>query len=341
MKNSERFYGLVDEFLNRDDTYRLQTKHFINFLKDRMLEEKVFNLNESHIDEYFIYCCDSNIGYEPTLTSHISALKSLFDFLINNDQNFKVLNGYISTTGFKEQLSAKLEKTFSKPVLDNTLVNSILFKVDSFIEKNINNPFSREAQKRKFFEIMIVRLYVKLSLILPLKTSQMLKLKLFNIMDNDTRTIFYNGIEVKLPNSLRDEIVITIKYAAREFSHEYSEDYSIFEYLYSSISKKAEAPTINISLTKAYKELDILEMLKQKKGGKKDKYIYPAECYKITAIVNMLKNGTNIVYLKKLTGLDIGTLVSDFDFDKKIEPRDIISANINSGIIQSGYFTYL
>lgn len=341
MTNSERFESLIQEYLKQDNKYELQIKHFINFLKDRLLEEKVFNLNESHIDEFFISCCVSNIGYEPSLVSHISALKSLFDFLISKDINFKELNGYISTTGFKENLCEKLEKTYSKQILSASLINSILYKADSYIEEKIATTFKNNLQKQKFFEIMIARIYIKLSLILPLKTSQMLNLKLYNIMNNEIRHIEYNGIKIKLPNDLRKQIVLTINYAQNEFVSVYSDQDPIFAFLYSSIKKKANSSVLSSSLTKTYEELNITEMLKKKRGGKKDKYIYPAESFKITAIVNMLENGTNIVYLKKLTGLDIGTLVSDYDFDKKIELNDDVSADINNGIVSTDYFTYL
>ena len=160
-------------------------------------------------------------------------------------------------------------------------------------------------------------------------------------MNNEIRHIEYNGIKIKLPNDLRKQIVLTINYAQNEFLSVYSDQDSIFTFLYSSIKKKANSSVLSSSLTKTYEELNITEMLKKKRGGKKDKYIYPAESFKITAIVNMLENGTNIVYLKKLTGLDIGTLVSDYDFDKKIELNDDISANINNGIVSTDYFTYL
>jgi hypothetical protein len=341
MNNSQRFNGLIDDYLKKDNKYELQINNFRQFLKDRLLEEKVFNLNETHIDDYFIYSFNTKIGAVPTLVTHISALKSLFDYLISKEIKFTELKGYISTPDFKDNLSSKLVKTFSKPILDNSLLTSTLFKIDNYINGNIyHNNFS-DAKKRRFMEIMIARVYIKLSLVMPLKISKMLEVALGDICNSDSRTITYNGIIIKLPNSLRQQIVQTIEYAQDTFNLNYEIDDKLFVYLYKCTNRKADSSTISSSLTKTYSELKIREMLKQKAGGKKDKYIYPAECYKKTAILSMLQNGTNIVFLKQLTDLDIGTLVSDYDFEEKASPKDIVSIDINNGIISTDYYTYI
>lgn len=341
MKNGERFRSLVNNLLKDSPKYQNELRNFENYLKDRMLEDKVFNLNVNHIDEYFVYSYDAKIGAVPTLTTHISALKSLFNYLISNDIDFKSLYGYIDTAGFKEKLAEHLEKSFKKPVIDATLLNSTLYKIDTHVTNNIDSEFKTISAKKRFFEIMIARLYAKLSLIIPLKPNEMLDLKLCNIKDGSTRTINHNGIIIKLPNNLRNQIIETIDYAQREYNKSYSENDKIFHFLYGVLGKAASTSSVSNSFTKTYTELGICEMLKQKPGGKKDKYVYPSECYKITAILSMLSNGTNIVYLKKLTGLDMGTLVSNYDIEKEIEYVDVVSTTINNGIVNSEYYTYL
>lgn len=82
-------------------------------------------------------------------------------------------------------------------------------------------------------------------------------------------------------------------------------------------------------------------MLKQRLVGKKYQYVYPSESYKTTAILELLNNGVNIVYLKKLTGLEIDALLSNYDFNKPVEYIDIESANINNSLINTNYYSYL
>lgn len=341
MKNSERFKSLVNELLKESSKYQNELSNFMKYLEDRMLEEKVFNLNVNHIDEYFVYSYDTKIGAVPTLTSHISALKSLFDYLISKDINFRSLYAYIDTAGFKDKLSKHLEKSFKKPVIDSTLLKSTLHRIDTHIFKNINKEFKLSSSRKRFFEILIARLYAKLSLIVPLKPKEMLSIKIGNIKDETVRTLKHNDITIKIPNNLRNQIIETIDFADREFKKTYSENDKLFHFLYGVFGKKAVTSLVSTSFTKTYNELGISEMLKQKPGGKKDKYVYPPESYKITAILSMLNNGTNIVYLKKLTGLDMGTLVSNFDFDKDIEYKDVVSLEINRGIVSTDYYTYL
>ena len=341
MNNAERFRSLVNELLKDDPKYQNELNNFMKYLKDRVLEDKVFNLNVTHIDEYFIYSFDTKIGAVPTLITHISALKSLFDFLIRKEIDFKSLYGYIDTAGFKENLSKKLIETFKKPIMDSTLLNSTLYKMDVYIDNNINKSFKNISTKKRFFEVLICRIYAKLNLILPLKPAEMLELKFYNIHNDNVRSILHNGINIKIPNSLRKQIIQTINYAQTNLETSYLELDRLFCFLYSAIDKKASTTSISNSFTKTYTDLEIHEMLKQRPGGKKDKFIYPSESYKITAISSMLENGTNILYLKKLTGLDMGTLIADFDFQKETKLKDNISIDINNGIVNSDYYTYL
>lgn len=183
----------------KNSTYKNEIGNFSNYLKDRLLEDKIFHLNQNHIDDYFVYSYDTKIGAVPTLTTHISALKFLFDELIKRQYDFKLLYAYIDTAGFKEKLSENLEKSFKKTIIDNTLLTSTLYKIDTHIKNNINTDFRNPTEQKRFFEIMIARLYAKLSLIIPLKTSEMIELKLNNIQDGSTRSIEYNEIVIKLP----------------------------------------------------------------------------------------------------------------------------------------------
>ena len=95
-RNIEIFNSFVKEFLDKDSTYKQQIENFQNYLKAYSLEDKVFNLYETNIDNFFEYAFRQNIGTEAQLTSHISALKSLFGFLIDKKQRFSDLYGYIS-----------------------------------------------------------------------------------------------------------------------------------------------------------------------------------------------------------------------------------------------------
>lgn len=341
MRNGEQFKAIVSEILKENNTYKNEIGNFMDYLKDRLLEDKVFNLNQNHIDDYFIYSYDTKIGAVQTLTTHISALKFLFDELIKRQYDFKLLYAYIDTADFKERLSENLDESFKKSILDNTLLTSTLYKMDTYVKNNIYMSFKNPTGKKKFFEIMVARIYAKLSLILPLKPNEMLELKVNNIEDEDTRIIEHNDIVIKLPNNVRNQIIETLDYAKRVFNKTYSENDKLFHFLYSVLDKEASTSLISESFIKTYTKLKITEMLKQQPVGKKLKYVYPPESYKITAILSMLNNGTNIVYLKKLTGLETDALLSNYNISRELENKIMASININNGIVNSDYYTYL
>lgn len=339
MNNWEIFKRLIEELMASDCKYNNELKNFLKYLSDRMLEDKVFDLSISDIDNYFIYATDSKIGSLPTLTTHIVALKNLFNYLISKNLNFRELYAHINTSAFKDNLSRIVADSFKKPIIPETLLKSTLYKMDKYIEKGFK--YSIPNNKKRFHEAMIARLYAKLSLIIPLKVNEMLDLKLGNIKDINTRTIEYNGISIKISNSLRNQIIDTVEYTEKTYKSFYSQDDKLFIFLYKAINREASTSSIRDSFVKTYKEIEVPEMLKQRHDGKKYKYIYPAESYKTTAILEMLNNGVNIVYLKQLTGLDVGTLLSNYNFNSENQIIDKVSTNINNGINNTNYYTYI
>lgn len=87
-RNIEIFNSFVKEFLHKDSTYKQQIENFQAYLKKYNLEDRVFNLYETNIDDFFEYAFEQNIGTDAQLTSHIAALKALFGFLIDKKQIF-------------------------------------------------------------------------------------------------------------------------------------------------------------------------------------------------------------------------------------------------------------
>ena len=60
--NIEEFNLLVDEYLKQDSRYERQIRNFQSFLKEYGLEDKVFNLYEDNINDFFEYAVEHNIG---------------------------------------------------------------------------------------------------------------------------------------------------------------------------------------------------------------------------------------------------------------------------------------
>ncbi len=340
MNNADKFSSLISDCLQENPMYKSELNNFKKYLIDRMILEKAFNLNETHIDEYFVYSYDAKIGSVPTLTSHIAALKALFSFLMKCEYDFKRLNGYINTQSFKDRLSEKLSNSISKQVLHEDLIRTILVKIDNKISEDRRSKLKESSELRSAAEIQIVRIFIKFSLLLPLKVTQILKLRLAESILKDGY-ITHNGIDIKLSRSFVYELEDTIEFFYNNYSVVIKAGDELFSALFGGIKSTANSSNLSSMLTRTYKNLNIKEMLKKQKVGKKNLHLYPAECYKKTALNNLVDNGTNLIYLRQLTGLDMNSIVSNNQVDNKRMWIDIRSVEINSGLVNTSFYNYI
>ncbi|MDB2151177.1 hypothetical protein [Clostridium butyricum] len=342
MTNWENFCKMVDGLFKTNSAYENEIGIFKKYLQTEKLQDNVFNLNTTDIDNYFEYCFNNaKIGSGSTLTAHFSALKTLFNYLENKKMNFKTLNGYINTSGVKEKLTEQFKESLKTSIIDNKLLEKILYSFDEYIDSNITKNITGINPKKRFLNVLVGRIFIKISLIIPLKVNEVINLPLYNMKDKKNRNIKHNEIIVKLPNSVRIQIIQTINYIEKNCNIMYDNNEKLFEFLFKALDVKFDTSTISGILIKAYDELNIEEMMKRKESGVKTRSVYTSESYKTTSILNMLKNGTDILALKQLTGLDFLALIKNYDLDEKIMNEDIKSTEINNGITNTNYYVYL
>ena len=195
--NAIQFKSLISDYLAQNNKYELQLRHFMEFLSDKEMEDRAFNLYPKDIDEFFKESFKDKIGTEAQVNSHMSALGSLFDYLISKEYKFSELSGYIKSPEFRRKMFQQVDKTENKTILSKESLRNILVLIDNYLQDNTSN------KKQKYYEILIARIFIKLSLILPLRVSQMLNISIGDIHDNNMRYLVYNDIQIKLPNSLR------------------------------------------------------------------------------------------------------------------------------------------
>ena len=210
----------------------------------------------------------------------------------------------------------------------------VLRKMDEYIDENKNTCKTKDILK-----VMISCLYVKFSLILPIKASEMLQLNVGDIYN--LRELNYHSICIKIPNGLRRQIIDTITFIELNYNKKYKPEECLFEFMLHSIFDRVAASNLSGILSFTYGKINEPIMLETCKSGTKNTSIYPPESYKTTAIIEMLNKGVNIVYLSQLTGLNIYALCSNYDFEDRPENRDIKSSDINNGLVNTDYYAYL
>ena len=336
MRNEEHFKELVNKLNNIDHKYDNELNIFVNYLVSNGLIDRCFDLTPYDMDKYFESLINVKIGSSSSLNRHIAALSALFEYLYSEKLGFRSLHGYINMNDFRNKYLVKLDAGSKKEIIPKDILIDVLNKIDTYYKEH-----KTEKENSKFYHFLLARLYVELSLIIPLKPNDMAKLKLGDIKNPTFNEVEYNGIFVKLPKSVRYNIIETIKYAEKYYQVKYTEKVALFEFLYAAVNMQPQSNTISDELKKLHRVIGATEMLKTYKTGTKNMSQYPVESYKKTAIFEMLNNGVNILYLKQLTGLDIGTLLSDCDLDNLKSNVDIKSQNINNGIVNSSYFGFL
>lgn len=80
------------------------------------------------------------------------------------ERNIEIFNSFV-----KEFLHK--DRSLSKKFLSMTLVNKVLFTLDGYIENNSSGNFKKLHDETLYLDVLIARLFIKLSLILPLKTT--------------------------------------------------------------------------------------------------------------------------------------------------------------------------
>ena len=332
----KEFRRLVEEMLREDSQYDNELNAFVEYLTKKNLLDKCFDLSLRDIDIYFDSLIGTRMGVPSTLNAHIAALSNLFKYLIKKNYNFRQLLGYISTDNFRTEYIEKLEVGSQKKIIPMDILQELLYRMELYFTKK-----NRKKSNEKYYHLLIGRLYIELSLIIPLKPGELIEIKLGNIREREFRKIVYNSIYIQLPNNVRKHIIETVEFAEEHYNVRYTSEDTLFGFLYRAIEKKVSPSTITGELQKIYREIDMPKLLETYKSGTKNVSLYPLESYKKTAIYEMLNNGINIVYLKQLTGLEISTLLADYDLEMIKSDIDVKSYNINSCIVNSSYFTYL
>ena len=93
--------------------------------------------------------------------------------------------------------------------------------------------FSKDHGKSqdKIYHLLIVRVYIELSLIIPLKPRDLLEIKVGELRNEAVRTIVHNSISIQLPKSVRTHIIESIDFAEKQYNAKYSEKDSLFIFL--------------------------------------------------------------------------------------------------------------
>lgn len=312
--------------------YENEINLFYNFLIENNLESNFLILKQEDIRNYFIHLYDINkLGAKSTLDTHIAALKKFFEYLILRKYNFDNLLGYISTQDFKNKISEYLKSVKSKEILPLAVLKNVLSKLDEYIENNEYDQFEKESMKTRYLKILFVRLYIKLNLIVPLKVSEMEKIQ-FNHFEDSFRTVCVNDYKLNITNSLRINLLQTLRILKDEKGLDYQSEESLFSFVAKPLERNFSTANLSEWFFTAFNFLELNQILEPNSKS------FKVEKFKKTAIWYLISNNTNLLYLSELTGLSLDSLVADFSF---ISDNEKVTHAINSGLVKAEYYNYI
>lgn len=331
----------LEELISSSRSYKHTNKYkneiniFLRYLEESKLEDKILVLKDIDIVNYFTYCQNKNkLGSKSTLDTHISALKCILEHLIEKNYPYAELLGYISNRDFRRSISSNLREIKSKKIISTIELRNILNALDTYIIDNKLLIDDKDTINEIFWKVGFVQVYIKINLIIPLKINQMLEIT-FDMFEDDFRAINYKDYIIKIPNSLRLNIIDILDIIGNNYS---INDY-FFDYISKPLKTSLDTGVLSRWFYAAFNAVGLKRLLPKKNpNAKKQSYTYPVEKIKKTAIWMLLNQGLNILYLSEITELSVEILAGDyvFDFDK-----NEASKMINEKLVCNDYYEYL
>lgn len=292
--------------------YINHTNKFVEYIDSIDLGDKLTAIKEIHLrNSIGHYNKLGNICTISTMDNHLNAIKDFFNFLQKNEILHSIFNGIPDYDKFRNELitTYNLTPTNRRECLPPDIIKSSL----EYLGQNKNHSQS----------YLILNLYMRINLLLPIKKKQMLNLT-FNDLAKDFTSITFKTSDIKLPHSL----TLDLKNAIKSKDSFYNESDKLFTYLSDVQSIESNLNATFCSVLKAI-DYDI----------PKSKRTFSVETISNSAILELFNNNTNLYIISLLTGLSLSTL------DKKIHnlsSQDFTPKNsdkiINSEISKSPYY---
>lgn len=211
--NSGVMESWKNEFLEFDDTYINHVSKFVDYLS--MIGKA--NQPNNIVIEDVINCVGhyNSIGKINTRTSmvnHLEGIKSFFKFLVSKHYTNDIFNNMVSYQDFKDSLTLKFQlvQVTERGLWSDVELIQIIESLDNYFERNDLSKLSKTNEIKKFYKFLVLRIFIKLTLIAPAKKSVIYSLKI-NDFSSDYRSVIINSVNIKIPNGLKRDLQYSIE----------------------------------------------------------------------------------------------------------------------------------
>jgi hypothetical protein len=252
--------------------------------------------------------------------------ESFYDYLSETGKATDIFTQY-NHEKFTNDLFAKynLSEGTEREIFPMQTIIELLSALDEMLETNFDAIDGKRNQD-KYIQRVILRLFIKLTLIAPAKKSVICGLKIKDF-SSDFRNVNINKVNIKIPNGLRRDIISALNLTNRDGKKSTFENKRLFEYLSSSNFTNT---SLNYWFCSFLKETDIIDV-------SEEKTTYELEPIMKTAIKTMLERMVNPVVVSKISGIKISSLETKY-YENDSET---INEAINWEIVKNEYYNYI
>ena len=337
MGEMERFRDMYFEdcieLLKNKHSYRKHVDKFIDYLKVAGLENRPKVIDKNVVEDCIGYYRieKGELNTRSTMEAHLEALKSFYDYLSRTDKLPDIFTDY-DYKDYKEAIVKKYD--LSEPVERGSFncdeLIEILASTEELIEQSTEEKSGIRDEER-YLQRIIMRLFIKITLIAPAKRKVIGQIKM-NDFEENFKILNINKIRINIPCGLSRDIIQAIQYAEDRNGKQVEKADRIFEFIYRYRGKFTDE-SLNTWFLNLLQDIGYIE--------KTNRRTYPVEPIRNGAISIMVDNMVNPLFISKITGIGFSRLETQYYGTMKSEYKDYLNKNINKAIAQSEYYSYI
>lgn len=336
-KYRDQFYHECSDIVERSHVYKNHINKFIEYLSrpEVNLADSPKKIDKNTIEECIGYYHDKGeINTRATMESHLESLKKFYKYLSETGKDDDIFAEVSNYGKFKNDIVERfgLSESNERGYYSSGEIKELLVVLDNAIDSHREDNAGIRGEERYLQRVML-RLFIKITLIAPAKRSVIINLKKSDIKEGYKR-ICINNVNINVPNGLTRDIKHAIAEAQKRNSVSIKEEDNLFEYIY-RYKGKFSGEKLNAWLCNIVQDFGILDRCESKKS-------LGVEPIRNTAIKMMVDNMINPVLISKISGITLAMIESTYySKDWTIKYEEDLDRSINKAIAQNDYYCYI
>lgn len=244
--------------------------------------------------------------------------------------NFEGADSADNPQDFKDHITKQyiLENPKNREYWVESELIDILEGLDEYFERTNLLELSKVNERKKYYKFLVLRLFIKLTLVAPTKKSVICSLKKCDFT-NDFRFLRVNDVTVRIPTGLTRDIKNSIRVAEQTKQRVINDNEPILEFVYNDDFRIESLNEFFCGFLKAFNLFKIPDYISS----------FSVEIIMDSALYEMVQGGVNPALIAKINGTKISSPERKF-YSNGI-PIDNSDELINHEIAKNKYYNYI